>query len=531
MAQPQKSIKRNYIFNTLAQLITMLAPIVVIPYVSRVLLPEGVGIASYSNSIVSYFTLFAALGTATYGQRTIGYSQSNKEERSKCFWEIFTLRLTTSLITLLAYVIYTIFINENRLIYSLLAINIISVIFDITWFYQGLEEFGKISLIGICCKVLYVVSIFIFVKKFDDLTKYIFLTSLFALLPNIIMWLPLHKFICKPTGVNPFADIKTVLQMFIPTLAIQVYAVLDKSMIKWITGSYSENGYYERAENMAKMALMVITSLGTVMTPRISRQFKEGNMTAVKNYVYKSYRFTWFLGIPIMIGLVTVASAFVPIFLGEAFNGSIILLQIFSLLVVIIGLNNVTAMQYLVPVGKQNIFTINVIIGACVNVVLNLLLIKRMGALGACIASVVAELCVTASAFISIFIMKQYSLKPVFLSSIKYWISGIIMGGIIIAVKYFLSLTVWALFLLIAIGICVYFILLLLLRDELLLDVLSKVLIKIKSIGNLKDSNNDQAFSTEDINHCFLDELNDSNVIKEKTDQSEDDETSHNNLT
>lgn len=459
----------------------------VIPYVSRVLLPEGVGIASYSNSIVSYFVLFATLGTSTYGQRAIGYNQKDKESRSRLFWEIFLLRTIMSFITIIAYIAFIFLSRDNRLIYLILGINILNVIVDVTWFYQGIEEFAKISFISVAFRVVYVVTIFLFIKTVEDLSKYLFFTSILNLIPNIILWLPLRKYICFVKNVNPFHDFKTVIQLFIPTLAIQVYSVLDKSMIGWISGSFNENGYYERAESIAKIALTLITSLSTVMAPRISRKFKEGDMDSVRNYIYVSYRFVWLLAIPIMIGLVSIANIFVPIFLGEAFTPSILLLQIFSALVIIIGLNNVTALQYLVPVGKQNIYTFSVVIGAVVNFLLNMVLIRFYGALGACIASVFAELCVTMIAFICIWKTKQYSLKKVFFSSYKYWIAGIIMGVVVVLVKQLLPIKIWALAILIIIGVFVYFLVLTIERDEMFVNYFCKIFNKLFRRRSLKN--------------------------------------------
>jgi O-antigen/teichoic acid export membrane protein len=465
------------------QIVLLVAPFITTPYISRVLQPEGVGLYSYASAIVSYFTLVAVLGTATYGQRAISYVQKNVEERSRAFWEVFLLRLITSAVTLAAYGVFVLFfVADNRLIYIVLALNIVNVIFDISWFFQGVEEFGKIAVRNVAIKILNIVAIYLFVKGTDDLLIYVLIMVGFTLLGNASLWVSVPKFLCKVRRINPFREIKTVIEMFIPTIAVQIYTILDKSMIGWFSNGYAENGYYEQAEKIVKMTLTVVTSLGTVMIPRISRVFKEGNMEQVQFYLYKSYRFVWMLAIPTMFGLVAISDIFIPIFLGEGYEKCIILLDIFSLLLVFIGLSNVTGIQYFVPVGKQNILTLTVTVGAVINFLLNLVLIQFFSALGACIASVIAEFCVTLVGFLYVKKKKCFALTPIFRSSVKYWIAGVLMFVCLFFVKMFLQTTIWSLLLLIAIGVCLYFALLLLFRDKLIFEILGKAIGIVKSI-------------------------------------------------
>jgi O-antigen/teichoic acid export membrane protein len=479
----EKSIKKNYIYNLIYQIVLLVAPFITTPYISRILQPEGVGLYSYASSIVSYFTLVAVLGTGTFGQRAISYVQKDVEARSRAFWEVFLLRLITSVITLAAYGAFiTFFAGENKLIYIILALNIINIVFDISWLFQGVEEFGKIAVRNVIIKILNIVAIYLFVKEIDDLYKYVLIMVGFTVLGSLSLWVSLPKYLCKVKGIKPFREFKTIIEMFIPTIAIQVYTILDKSMIGWFSDGYAENGYYEQAEKIAKMTLTVVTSLGTVMIPRISRVFKEGDMEQVKYYLYKSYRFVWMLAIPIMFGLISISNIFIPIFLGDGYEKCILLLDIFSLLVVFIGLSNVTGMQYLVPVGKQNILTITVTVGAVINFLLNIILIKFYSSLGACIASVIAEFCVTFVGFAYIKKKKCFELAPIFKSSIKYWIAGIIMFVSLFVIRMFLPVAIWSLIVLIFGGIIIYFAILLILHDKLLFEILNRGVGIIKNI-------------------------------------------------
>ena len=454
----------------------LIAPLIVTPYVSRILGAEGIGLYSYANSIVSYFLLVAVLGTATYGQRAVSYVQDDKESRSRAFWEVFILRTLTSFVTLAAYLLFAFFTagSGQFTIYLILALNILNTVFDITWFMQGMEEFGKISTRSIIFRLLSIISVFIFVKSPDDLWLYVLFMTVYTVLGNITLWLYLPKYLCRVRGIKPFRDIKALLQLFLPTVAIQLYTVLDKSMIGWFANGYSENGYYEQSEKIIKMATTAVTALGTVMIPRIAKVFKTGNMELLKNYIYKSYRFIWMLAIPITFGLIAITSVFVPVFFGSGYEKCEILIPIFSLLTIVIGLSNVTGMQYLVPIGKQNVMTMTVTVGAVVNLMLNLILIPRFYSVGASIASVLAETCVTVVGFLYLKKKKMIELKPVFVSSIKYWIAGGVMIGLLFLIKYFLPVTVWSLVVLIVCGILIYVLMLVVLRDSFALEIIQK---------------------------------------------------------
>lgn len=472
-----KSIKKNYIYNVIYQILLLVVPLITTPYVSRVLSVDGIGLYSYANSIVSYFVLVATLGTTTFGQRQISYNHDNKEELSRTFWELFIFRTLTSAFTLAVYfVIFTIVYQENQLIYLIFSLNIINVIFDISWFFQGLEEFGKTVLRNIIFKILSVVAIFVFVRTQNDLWLYVLFMIAFTVLGNLTMWLYLPKYLCKVKGIRPFRDTKSIIQFFIPTVATQIYTVLDKSMIGWFTDGTTENGYYEQAEKISKIALAVVTSLGTVMIPRISKVFKDGNIEKVRYYLYKSYRFVWMLSIPIMFGLVAISDIFVPVFFGDGYEKCEILIPIFSLLTIIIGLSNVNGMQLFVPTGRQNILTLTVVVGAIVNIIFNLILIPLFASIGACIASVIAEFCVTLVGFIYIKVKDKMPISPIFKSSIKYWIAGTVMFGALIGLKFILDSNIIGLVISISSGILIYFILLLIMKDSFLYEICRKAL-------------------------------------------------------
>ena len=102
----KKSIKKNYIYNLVYQILLLLTPLITTPYLSRVLGADGIGTVSFAESVVYYFTLFATLGITTFGQREISYAQDDKQKRTQIFWETKALQVLTSLISLIIYVLF-----------------------------------------------------------------------------------------------------------------------------------------------------------------------------------------------------------------------------------------------------------------------------------------------------------------------------------------------------------------------------------------------------------------------------------------
>lgn len=470
----QKSIKKNYIYNLCYQILIIITPLITTPYVSRVLGAYGIGTVGYAESIVSYFILFATFGISTYGQREISYAQESAEKRSMVFWNTKLLGLCTSGVALLVYFLFAV-TQGNHLLYFILSVHLLAVAADITWFFQGLEEFGKIVVRNIIINVLNVAYILLAIKIPEHFYRYAFGHAFFQLLSNASLWLMLPRYLTKVKfrDLHPFRDVKVVLSLFVPTIAVQVYTVLDKTMIGAITQDFAENGYYDQAIKISKMVLTVVTALGTVMVPRIGYYFEKKEHEEVKRLMFSAYRFVWFLGIPLCFGLISVSSNFVPWFFGAGYEKVISLLNVLSFLILAIGINNVTGMQYLIPTKRQNIFTQSVIIGAVGNFVLNIALIPLMKSIGAAIASVVAE---TIIAVVQLLLVRnEISPLRVLKEGTHYFIAGCIMAGGVLYLGTYLSPSIVNTMILAICGALIYFTVLILLKDEFFFSNVRKI--------------------------------------------------------
>lgn len=462
---------------------TLITPFITTPYLSRVLGPDGIGLYSYTTSIVSYFILLASMGVSDYAQREIAYHQNDRYIQSRTFFEVLGIRNVLVVISLVSYYLFLIQVESDHTIYWIQAINIIAVLFDITWFFQGLEEFGKIVARNFLVRIVNIVAIFVFIHDPSDLNLYIFLIGFMNVVSGLSIWLYLPRYLVhvERKDIRPFRNFLIIIQLFLPQIAIQIYTVLDKTMIGVITASPAQNGYYEQAEKIVKMALMVVTSLGTVMIPRIASSYANGDIAMIRHYIMRSYRFVWLIALPMMFGLIGIIDQVIPWFFGPGYGPVGILVKVFSGLLLAIGINNVTGVQFLIPINKQNIFTLTVLIGAVLNFALNLVLIPIFMSLGAAIASVTAE---TGIAFVQFYFVKKYfSLVEVVSISKKYFFCSLIMFLLLEVVQSLMNYPsgILSTIFLVLIGCIIYVTLLFFWKDSFFLETMEKILGKVRA--------------------------------------------------
>lgn len=479
----KNNIKKNYIYNLVYQILVMIIPLITTPYLSRVLGAENIGIYSFTLSVTTYFILFGSLGIAMYGQREIAYLQNDIKKRSKIFFEIFLMRCITLNISILIFYIVFCSNGQYNVYYKILLLELIANVVDISWYFQGLEEFKKTVVRNIIVKLISVICIFVFVKETTDLNKYFIIYVLSNFLGNLSLWMYLPKYIqkVKLKELNLFRHIKPTIMLFIPQIATQLYTVLDKTMIGIIISNKAEVGYYEQAQKIVKLLMTIATSLGTVMMPRIAATFASGNHKKIKDYMNKSFSFILLLAFPLMLGIISISKNFVPLFYGKGYEKVTPLMCIISPIIVLIGLSNVIGTQYLLPTKKQNKYTLSVVIGALVNFILNLILIKYFASIGASIATVIAEFAVTTTQFI--LVKNEIKFLDVIKLSYKYVIAALIMFMCSIGVDYLINDSFLAIILQIMISCITYFTVLYILRDNLIIETVTKVKEKIIKNG------------------------------------------------
>lgn len=447
------------------------------PYIARVLGANGIGTYSYTMSIATYFILFGSLGINLYGQREIAYVQDNKQKRDRIFSEIFILKVITMSIATILFLIFFANSGEYSIYYKILTFELIANIVDISWAYQGVEEFKRIAIRNISIRLVSVALMFTLIHNSNDTWIYVSIYVLTTFFGNLSLWIGHKKYIqLKSSEVNAWHHIKPAIALFIPQVAIQVYVVLDKTMLGSILNDMNEVGYYEQSQKIIKIMLTLITSIGIVMLPRIAKTFANNNHEQIKKYMRKTLSYIYTFSIPLMFGLIAAAHHFVPFFFGPGYEKVILIMSLMSVIILPISLSNVLGVQYLLPTKKQREYTISVVAGAIINLALNFALIYHHKALGATIATIVAEFSVTSIQLY--FVRNDLEIDKILKASLKYFVAGFVMFLMCALIGFIIQENTISLFTQVVVGAIVYFSTLIILKDEFVLNIINDYFLK-----------------------------------------------------
>lgn len=385
-----KKENKNFLYNVIYQILIFIIPLILTPYISRVLGVRNIGVYSYTYSIISYFMLFAMLGINNHASRNIAKCFENKEKLSYTFCSIYSFQLICFFISNVAYIIFLlIFHYKYKNIMLVQSLFLVSSLFDINWLFFGLEKFKITISRNILIKVLSMILVFIFVKSPNDLWKYTLIMSGSTLLSQLYLWIFVRKEIIfvHVSKKEILSNLKPCLILFIPIISYSIYRIMDKTMLGSISNSI-ELGNYESAEKIINIPISFITALGTVMLPHMSKISKE----KLKKNIYSSFELSFFFVCPIFIFLEIIAGNFSSIFFGSGFKKTEYIIRIMMFTTLFSAISNIVRTNYLIPTKKDAIYVKSTIYGATANLILNVIFIKKYGAYGACIGTIAAEL-------------------------------------------------------------------------------------------------------------------------------------------
>ncbi len=470
-----KTILRNYIYNILYQLVKIILPLILVPYTAVHIGKDSLGIYQYAGSIMNWFILFGILGVNTYGNRQIAKVRDDISLRNRTFFEILYMQMTNMLIAIIAYYLFVHFaIHKNVLYYNLTGLTMFASMLDITWFFYGVEDFKKASIRNIIVKCIGVGLIFLLCKKPEDLWIYILINVGSELFGQAIMFVQLRKYLTFEK-VSVFDAYKNhfwaTFQLFVPTIAISVYTMLDQTMVGAL---YSEDHvtYYNTSMNTVKMFLLLITSIGSVMLPRVTNVYynnADGAERAEK-YIETTMKISMLLALPMCFGMMSIATTFIAWYI-PVWPIVSTLIMYGCPVIILISMSNVTGIQYMVPTGMYSQYSASVIAGSCVNFLINMFLIPRYGAMGAIIASVIAEATVTG---IQMFMIRKKVNFHFFSRSYRiYLLATVLMSLAVLGMKRIMPVSAAGTIAEVLTGMAVYFLTLFAMKEELCMKVLN----------------------------------------------------------
>lgn len=461
-----KSLFKNSLYNIIYKLFMMAFPLVSSAYVSRILLPEGVGKVAYVQNIASYFITVAGLGVGSYGVREIGKNQKNKSQYSKTVVELLIITLISTLICSVIYygmVFSFSYFQSNRPLYYAVGIQLILTAANVDWFYQGMEEYGYITVRSLIIKLLTLVGIFAFVKNKNDLVPYALLSSIALAGNNIINVIHLKKYLVK-FDINKIElkqHIKPLLVLLSTGFAVELYTKLDTTTLGIFT-TESCVGYYNYATKITSIVVNLAASVSTILLPRFSLYREQNRLEQLKKTIENAQFVILFIAIPSVIGIIIMAKDIIIFLFGEPFLPAATTVQILAILVIIKSIGNLYGVQVLVAFGKEKTLFYTTVLGAISNVVMNIALIPILQQNGAAIASVLSELAVCIYQYTAAH--KQVNVKFDKRDLCKMIIATTIMAVIVYIIVHIVSNTFIAIVFSCLVGAGVYFIVIFLLR-------------------------------------------------------------------
>ncbi|MFD1441642.1 flippase [Lacticaseibacillus hegangensis] len=463
-------VLKNFLYNSSYQLLVIMVPLLSTPYIARVIGSHGVGIYSYTNSLTQYFVLVADLGLTMFGTREIAYVRDNIEKRSAVFWGIVGLQICT---TAIAMTLFYCFTNEYAHYHNYLIIQglqILSLATDVSWYFVGIEDFKDVVLRNALFKILSLLLIFTLVKNPSDLFIYTVIMVATAVLGNMTLWPFMRTRVIAPWKAkigNPIRYLLPSLALFVPQVAVQIYTVLNKVMLGNMI-SVTSAGIYDYSDKIIRTILAIVTSIGTVLLPHLASAYAKNDQETIDKYFRKAVEAIAFLSLPLAFGLAAIAPDFVKWFLGSDFRTAGGVVRILAPLVIIMAYSGLFG-SALVSIKQTTGYTISVIAGCVVNVILNLLLIPYRGINGAAIATIVSETTVT---LIQILWLHRCNFKfDSFIRCYRYLLASILMSIFVIMVQKVVSSNFAGLLVEGMLGVFVYGLLGLLLRFPIFEDI------------------------------------------------------------
>lgn len=475
------SIKTNYILNLINTVSGIIFPLITFPYISRILFAEGIGLIQFYESIINYIILFTSLGIPLYAVREISRCKHDPILMARTTLEILTLHC---FLTIIGYAIVFILIYFNCIedigLFLVLSATIVLTVVGVNWFYQGIEDFKYITIRALAVRILSIIALFVFVHTKNDLVNYALIHVFSAAGNYIFNFIRLKKFIPKSvisfTQLQIKRHISPTLRIFALNMVTSIYANLDPVMLGYLSDTAAV-GFYSGALKLTKVAMGIVASMNTVMLPRFSFLFSQGELAKFFALGNKALKFIYAFAFPISIGLIVLAKPLILLFCGNTFAPSILTLQILAPTIIIINISVLLGLELLYPQNKENIVIVCTIIGAALNIVLNILLIPKYAQVGAAIASVIAETGVV----ISLIILGKHYLKITYIKgSIKYFIAATILLLSLLAIAQIDCNHITTIFLSCTLGTIIYTSLLYFLKDKLFLELCDLILARIK---------------------------------------------------
>jgi len=395
--------QKNIFYNVVLAISQVLFPLITFPYLARVLGPTHIGLLNFADSYARYFILVAAFGIPIYGVREIAKLQHNKEGLAKLLVEIFSINLITTLLLCMVFGTSILYINKLTIETSLFSWSLIFFflqIFILEWFFIGLNQFKFIALRFFFIRLIFIISVFAFIKSSDDYLTYMKMQVVLNLLLGIIN----IRFVFKFISLNNFSfkniqlikHIKPLFLLFLTIFFISIYLQLDTVILGFLTDAESV-GYYSSALKLNKLIIAVFAAISAAMFPTMMNVFHEGNIEKFNTMVEQCFYVILSIGLPSFILVSLCAPEIIHILFGIHFERAILPLQISAPIILIVSMSTIFGFQILSALSKDSSILIAAILGTIVSILCTFIFVKQYKENGEALTILITELTVCLS--------------------------------------------------------------------------------------------------------------------------------------
>ena len=435
-----QSLKKNFIYNAILTMSGYIFPLMVYPYVSRVLGVANIGACNFVDSIVEYFTILSMMGMNTIGIREIAKCKNDQQKLDNVFSQLFSLNTLTTITAIIILIIATNIVPKFAPYKDLLYIGVGKLFFNymlINWFFQGLENFKYIAARTIFVKILFVISVFLFVKTETDVKLYYFLVALTWAGNGIINFIYAKKYVSFnfTLKINK-AIIGSFFILGVYWFMNSMYTTLNVAFLGFATNDI-EVGYYTTANKLLTVIMTMFTALTSVMVPRVSVALKSNDNSEAKALIRKAINALMLFAIPLIFFVFPFSQELIYLMSGKGYEGATTPLQIMTPLFFLVGYDQIIVLQTLLPMGKDKDILRNSILAASVGIISNIFLTLNFGKNGSAIVLILAELSVLLSS--QFCVTKYLGLKIPFKLIIKHIIGFSPIIIICYVIKYFIN--------------------------------------------------------------------------------------------
>lgn len=405
----KKKLIENFVSLFTLQGLNYLLPLITLPFLVRVLGPNGYGQIVFAQSLNQFFIYITDYGFNLSATKQVSINRNNPKMLDLIVTRVLVVKLILFLIVSLILMVLILFVPKfsvNYLVYILfLGVTLGNVLFPV-WLFQGLEKMKYITILNITSKLIFTLGIFVFVKSRGDLLLVPVFYSLGFLSIGIISLFIIKKFLMINFHKVSFADIWKELRdswdIFISTLAFSFYTVANPFILGLLTNN-TIVGYYSSAEKLINAAVGLITPISDTVYPHINKIAVDSREQALV-FIKKIFNYMTIFTVCISLVLFFGADKIIGLLYGNTMRNSVIILKIMCLVPMFTAWMNVFGVQTLVTFGENKLFSRVMIIFSIFNIIISTILIAYYGYKGTALGVLVTNFLI---AFTLFFIVRK----------------------------------------------------------------------------------------------------------------------------